>query len=104
MVVMKKVLFFAGIAAAAGIVLAWGRVYWGRRVNSWATGKGLHLVSFRGAAAFEGPGGALRSNRHAAFRVTVHDAHGRVRSGWLLFGRSWNPFSPPDELVDEQWD
>jgi hypothetical protein len=104
MVVMKKVLFFAGIAAAAGIVLAWGRVYWGRRVNSWATGKGLHLVSFRGAAAFEGPGGALCRKPHPAFRDTGRDAHGRVRSGWLLFGRSWNPFSPPDELVDEQWD
>ena len=23
---------------------------------------------------------------------------------WLVFGKNWNPISPPDELVEEKWD
>jgi hypothetical protein len=100
-----KLLFFAiALALVALLSWAWGRAYWERRIIRWAGIRGLRLIEYRGATAFEGPQAFLRSENQSVFRVKVRDGNGKVLRGWLVFGRNWNPFSAPDELVDEIWD
>ena len=101
---LKLLLFGIGMALAAYFMLAWGKAYWKKRINQWARSRGFGLIEYRGARAFEGPGAVLRSENQTAFRVKVRDHSGKILQGWLVFGKNWNPFSAPDELVDERWD
>jgi hypothetical protein len=101
---LKLFLFVVGIAIAAYFMLAWGRVYWKKRITLWAKKRGYFLIEYRGAASFEGPGGILRTENQTTFRVKVRNSEGKIQRGWLVFGKNWNPLSPPDELVEEIWD
>lgn len=104
MEILQWVGFVGGIAAAAYLTLAWGKVYWKKRIDAWAKRRGVVVLSYRGAASFEGPGGLLRSENQTTFRVRIREPGGGLRQGWLVFGRNWNPASAPDELVREVWD
>ncbi|MEI8304364.1 MAG: hypothetical protein WCG13_13830 [Burkholderiales bacterium] len=101
---LKILLFITGIAVTAYLMLTWGKVYWKKRLTLWAQQRGYKLIEYRAAASFEGPGGVLRTENQTAFRVKVRDSDGKTRTGWLVYGRNWNPFSPADELVEEKWD
>jgi hypothetical protein len=101
---VKLLLFVTAMALAAWLMLAWGKAYWKKRITRWADSRGFRLLEYRGAKALEGPGGVLRSEDQTAFRVKVRDRSGKILQGWLVFGKNWNPFSAPDELVDERWD
>jgi hypothetical protein len=101
---LKIFLFVAGISLAAYWILAWGEVYWKERVHRWAATRGYSLIEYRSAAFFEGPARFLRSENQTAFRVKVRDSSGKMLAGWLIFGHNWNPFSAPDELIEERWD
>lgn len=64
MEILQWVGFVGGIAAAAYLMLAWGKVYWKKRIDAWVKRRGVVVLSHRGAASFEGPGGLLRSEKH----------------------------------------
>jgi len=95
--------FVIGLAFATYLVLTWGKAYWGKRLILWAKKRGFILVDWRGAAAWEGPGAFIRANQQV-FRVKVRDRDGKIMQGWLCFGKNLNPFSAPDELLEERWD
>jgi len=97
-------LAFVAIIPATWLLLRWGKVYWDKRLREWAAGEGLTLVSYKGNAFFEGPGRFTRTENQTSFRVKVRGADGRYRTGHVAFGKNFNPFSRPDELVSVQWD
>ena len=101
---LKLLLFVFGIAFAAFLMLTWGKYYWKKRITQWAKKRGYSLIEYRGAAFFEGPGAMLRTEYQTTFRVKVRNSDGKILNGWLVFGKNWNPISPPDELVEEKWD
>jgi hypothetical protein len=101
---LKLLLFALGVILATCLMLSWGKTYWKKRMTLWAASRGFVLIDFRGAAFFEGPGAFTRTGNQTTFRVKVRDRRGKVLQGWLVFGKNLNPFSAPDELVQEKWD
>jgi hypothetical protein len=101
---LGTVLMLLLIAACAYVIIRWGRRYWKVRVDRWAESQSLRVLGFRGAAFHEGPGRMLRSENQQCLRVRACDRSGRQQVVWLVFGRNWNPFSPPDEPIDIVWE
>ena len=89
----------AGVAAA----LVAARFYWRWRLSRWARSQGMTLVSFRGAASFEGPQKFLRSDNQGAFRVELRTRNGAPRFAWGTFGSFWG-FVFGEPIADVQWD
>jgi hypothetical protein len=101
---LENPLYVIGLAFAIFLILVWAKFYWKKRITHWAKTRGYFLIEYRGAMFFEGPGGMLRTDNQTAFKVKIRDSGGKIRSGWLVFGSYWNPFSPPDELLQKEWD
>jgi hypothetical protein len=81
--------------------LVTGRAWSRWQVGRWCKRQGYELVEFRGARFFEGPGAWLRSENQAAYRVQVRDRQDQTRSGYVVFGSNWLPWS---RQVRVEWD
>jgi hypothetical protein len=86
---------------AVGILLATGKVWSRWQLKRWCNSQGLELVTWQGAAFYEGPGAWVRSENQDAYRIEVRDRQGRTRTGWVVFGRYWAPWS---NKVRVEWD
>ena len=94
---------YATGAAVIGVAAAAAQFYWRWRLNRWARSQGMTLVSFRGAASFEGPQKFLRSDNQGAFRVELRTRNGAPRFAWGTFGSFWG-FVFGEPIADVQWD
>ena len=82
------------VMIAAFVVLLWTGKLWARRqVTRWCAREEYELVSFRGAGFNEGPRAWLRTEDEDAYHVEVRDRHGMTRTGYVVFGTWWHPFS-----------
>ena len=61
------------------------------------------LVSFRGAASFEGPRKFARGENQSAFRVELRTRDGAPRFAWVTFGSFWG-FVFGEPIADVLWD
>jgi hypothetical protein len=90
------------VAIAAFIVaIVTGRIWSRRQVERWCEHHGYELVEWRGARFFEGPGAWRRSENQDAYRIEVRDRQGLIRSGYVVFGSYWIPWS---RKVRVEWD
>ena len=93
----------AGLLALGIVLVVLSRFYWRWRLERWAAGEGYRLVSFRGAATWEGPQKFLRSENQSLFRVEVEDARGARRGAWVMFGSYWG-FVIGEPIDGVTWD
>jgi hypothetical protein len=94
--------FIALVMILAMIVLLWtGQIGAKRRVTRWCEREGYQLVTWRGAWFYEGPRAWCRTEEEDAYRIEVRDRKGQTRSGYVVFGTWWNPFS---RKVRVEWD
>jgi ABC-type nickel/cobalt efflux system permease component RcnA len=95
-------LFIVAVTILGFIVLLWtGSIWARRRITRWCEREGYKLVTFRGAWFYEGPRAWLRTDSEYAYHVEVRDRHGLTRTGYVMFGSWWNPFS---RRVRVEWD
>ena len=95
-------LLLVTVTVVAIVVLLWlGKRWAHRQVSRWCEREGYELVTFRGAWFYEGPRAWLRTDSEYAYHVEVRDRYGLPRTGYLLFGSWWNPFSGK---VRVEWD
>ncbi len=83
------------------VAIAAGRAWYGWRIRRWCEREGYTLADWRGAWFYEGPGKWLRSENQQAVHVEVVDRQGLTRSGYLVFGSRWHPFSAKIEVTWE---
>ena len=73
-----------------------------RLLSQWAASNGYRIIESERRKFFKGPFFWGSSNNQIIFRVTVQDAYGNIRRGWVRCGSyllgAWN-----DE-VDFRWD
>ena len=95
-------LFIATVTILFLVFLLWTGRIWARwRVTRWCEREGYQLVTFRGAWFYEGPRKWLRTENEDAYHVEVTDRDGLTRSGYVVFGTWWHPFS---WKVRVEWD
>jgi hypothetical protein len=95
-------LVFAGVMILVLIVVLVAARAWGRwRVGRWCRQQDYELLEFRGAWFFEGPRAWLRSENQDAYHIQVRDRRGQTRSGYVVFGSYWWPWS---RKVRVEWD
>lgn len=95
-------LVLAAVGALSIVALLWTGKLWARwQVTRWCEREGYELVEFRGAWFFEGPRAWLRTEDEHAYHVEVRDHHGDPRTGYVVFGTWWHPFS---SKVRVEWD
>ena len=83
------------------IAIVAGRSWSQRRITRWCDEEGYRLENWRGALFYEGPGKWLRSDNQQAYYIEVSDRQGLPRSGYLVFGSYWHPFSRKAKVT---WD
>jgi hypothetical protein len=95
-------LFIVAVTILGIVVLAWTGGIWARwQVSRWCRREGYELVTFRGARFYEGPRAWFRTENEDAYHVEVLDRHGLTRTGYVVFGSWWHPFSLK---VRVEWD
>jgi hypothetical protein len=95
-------LFIAAVTIFAIIFLVWtGKLWSHRRMRRWCEREGYELVNWRGAWFYEGPRAWFRTEDEDAYYVEVRDRDGLTRTGYVVFGTWWHPFS---RKVRVEWD
>ncbi|HEY2845131.1 MAG TPA: hypothetical protein VGJ09_15825 [Bryobacteraceae bacterium] len=98
----SKEMLYAVALVAGLLAVAFSKRYWRGRIQDWARGEGLKLVTWRGAWFFEGPSKFLRSRNQHVFRVEVQTVDGIRRTAWLQFGTYWG-FNWGSPLTKVEW-
>jgi len=95
-------LLLVGVAFGAFVLaVITGRIWSGRQVRRWCKDQGYELLEWRGAKFYEGPSAWVTSENQNAYRIRVLDRNGLKRSGYLVMGSYWVPWSSE---IRVKWD
>ena len=86
---MEPALYVLGFAALMGLAVAMMAWHFRRSrsiAEEWAQANGFELLEAERRLAFRGPFWWRTSKGQEVFRITVRDARGNVRSGYLRVG------------------
>jgi hypothetical protein len=100
----NAVVIIGGILFAifALMVWAWGSSRGASLLDGWASSEGLEILSQEECWFFKGPFFWTSSKSQKVYRVTVRDAEGRTRSGYVRCGGYW--LGMMSDNVDVRWD
>jgi hypothetical protein len=68
----------------------------------WAATNGYRIIESERMFVRKGPFFYTSSNSQIIYHVTVQDAQGNIRRGWVRCGSFW--FGPWQNVVDVRWD
>jgi hypothetical protein len=73
-----------------------------RMLTEWAARHGYRIIESQRHKLWKGPFLLSSSNNQVVYRVTVQDAQGNIRRGWVRCGNY--RFGPWKKLIDVKWD
>lgn len=80
--------------------------HWNRRLTRWALERNYTLLDFKTSGFSESPSGLRRNSAYKGeFHVTVRDAQGRKRTGWIAYTNQFGlwTYRLKDVIWDSEW-
>jgi hypothetical protein len=95
------------VIAVAGSVLMFVLIRGGKRragqmLTEWAARNGYRIIESRRLYIFRGPYFSMSSRAQIIYRVTVQDAQGNIRRGWVRCGSYF--LGPWRDVVAVRWE